>query len=57
MRLVVGVDEGGLAVGELVVVGVVVFLDLAVDVGGVGGGLAAGGDVGALQDPVDGKKI
>ena len=52
MRLVIGVDEGGGAVGQLVVVGVVVLLDLTVgEGGGVGGGLTARGDVGALENP------
>ena len=52
VRLVVGVDERRLAVGNLIVVRVVVLLDLAVGHGGgVGGGLAAGGNVSTLKDP------
>ncbi len=53
VRAVVRVHEGGEVVGSLVVVGVIVLLDLPVGSDGGGGSvLAAGRNVGTLEDPV-----
>ena len=53
MRWIVGVDERGEVRGGVVVVLIVVLLDLAVHVSGVGGSLAAGGNVIAAQNPAE----